>query len=262
MNRAATVIEAETGVPPRARVEAAVRQAGLEPQRPARRAMERDDEAIARWVAEEWPRIKGCPPTPGVDRLPRGESGVSLLPPVESHLGAAGPNPGAEPPGSTGSDCPCPPRWPTPTTAPTPHRVPDPARQLPNVPSWITKSRARAMGLPVSPTIRTAPSRNSESYFRRVSGITTPHRGCLHASAGCPESLIEFLAALHDGLGGANVKGNESRQPVRRHHRPTGPGRARRHRPRPPPTTTSPSLWCVTGASLYDQTVTVICEPI
>lgn len=29
------------------------------PQRPARRAAERDDEEIARWRAEEWPRIKG-----------------------------------------------------------------------------------------------------------------------------------------------------------------------------------------------------------
>jgi transposase len=27
-------------------------------QRPARRAMERNDEAIATWVKEEWPRIK------------------------------------------------------------------------------------------------------------------------------------------------------------------------------------------------------------
>ena len=29
------------------------------PQRPARRAAERDEDAIARWRAEEWPRIKG-----------------------------------------------------------------------------------------------------------------------------------------------------------------------------------------------------------
>jgi transposase len=31
-------------------------------QRPERRASERDDEAIARWVAQEWPRIKRGPP--------------------------------------------------------------------------------------------------------------------------------------------------------------------------------------------------------
>jgi len=30
-------------------------------QRPARRALERDDEAIAAWVETEWPRIKGVP---------------------------------------------------------------------------------------------------------------------------------------------------------------------------------------------------------
>jgi hypothetical protein len=30
-------------------------------QRPERRAKERDDEAIARWVAYEWPRIKKGP---------------------------------------------------------------------------------------------------------------------------------------------------------------------------------------------------------
>ena len=31
-------------------------------QRPERRASERDEEAIARWVAQEWPRIKKGPP--------------------------------------------------------------------------------------------------------------------------------------------------------------------------------------------------------
>lgn len=30
-------------------------------QRPARRALERDDKAIANWVAKEWPRIKKAP---------------------------------------------------------------------------------------------------------------------------------------------------------------------------------------------------------
>ncbi len=33
-------------------------QLGWTRQRPARRAAERDEEAIARWVAEDWPRIK------------------------------------------------------------------------------------------------------------------------------------------------------------------------------------------------------------
>jgi transposase len=36
-----------------------LRRRGWSPQRPARRASERDEEAIARWRAEEWPRIKG-----------------------------------------------------------------------------------------------------------------------------------------------------------------------------------------------------------
>jgi transposase len=34
---------------------------GWSVQRPARRAKERNDEAIARWVKEEWPRIKRAP---------------------------------------------------------------------------------------------------------------------------------------------------------------------------------------------------------
>ncbi len=36
-----------------------LRGLGWSPQQPARRATERDEEAIARWRAEEWPRIKG-----------------------------------------------------------------------------------------------------------------------------------------------------------------------------------------------------------
>jgi hypothetical protein len=50
-------------------------------QRPARKAVERDETAIARWVAQEWPRIKQTPkrakPLCFVD-----ESGVKLTPPV------------------------------------------------------------------------------------------------------------------------------------------------------------------------------------
>jgi len=38
------------------------RRLGWSLQRPERRAMERDEEAIARWVAQEWPRIKKGPP--------------------------------------------------------------------------------------------------------------------------------------------------------------------------------------------------------
>jgi len=41
-------------------------QLGWSCQKPVRRAKERDEEEIARWVAQEWPRIKGghCGPEP------------------------------------------------------------------------------------------------------------------------------------------------------------------------------------------------------
>ncbi|GAA2811198.1 integrase core domain-containing protein [Mycolicibacterium pallens] len=43
------------------------------------------------------------------------------------------------------------------------------------MPSCTPRSRATAaIGLPVSSTIRTAPSRNSRSYFFRFSGISIP----------------------------------------------------------------------------------------
>src|ERR671918_79549 len=72
LDRVAQVIEAETGVRYHpGHVWKLLRdKLGWSRQRPARRAVERDDEAIARWVATDWPRIKG-PQTPGVDRLPR-----------------------------------------------------------------------------------------------------------------------------------------------------------------------------------------------
>jgi transposase len=38
------------------------RRLGWSLQRPERRASERDEEAILRWVAQEWPRIKKGPP--------------------------------------------------------------------------------------------------------------------------------------------------------------------------------------------------------
>jgi transposase len=38
------------------------RRLGWSLQRPERRASERDEQAIARWVAHEWPRIKKGPP--------------------------------------------------------------------------------------------------------------------------------------------------------------------------------------------------------
>ena len=60
LDRVATVIEAETGVRYHpGHVWKLLRdKLGWSRQRPARRAVERDDEAIARWVATDWPRIK------------------------------------------------------------------------------------------------------------------------------------------------------------------------------------------------------------
>lgn len=61
--RVADVIEAETGVAYHpGHVWKILRdQLGWSRQRPARRAVERNDEAIATWVAEDWPRIKRGP---------------------------------------------------------------------------------------------------------------------------------------------------------------------------------------------------------
>jgi transposase len=63
LERVAEVIEAETGVRYHAgHVWKLLRdKLGWTRQRPAQRAVERDEEAIARWVAEDWPRIKRGP---------------------------------------------------------------------------------------------------------------------------------------------------------------------------------------------------------
>jgi len=61
--RVAEVIEATTGVrySQTQTWEILRRRLGWTRQRPARRALERDDEAIATWVKEQWPRIKEGP---------------------------------------------------------------------------------------------------------------------------------------------------------------------------------------------------------
>jgi transposase len=60
--RVAAVIEAETGVAYHpGHVWKLLRRMGWSRQRPARRAVERDDAAVAAWVAETWPRIKRGP---------------------------------------------------------------------------------------------------------------------------------------------------------------------------------------------------------
>jgi transposase len=63
LERVATVIEATTGVRYHpGHVWKLLRdKLGWTRQRPARRAVERDDDAVARWVAPDWPRIKRGP---------------------------------------------------------------------------------------------------------------------------------------------------------------------------------------------------------
>jgi transposase len=59
-----------------------LRRLGWSPQRPARRARERDEAEIARWREQEWPRIKGGALKRGAWLCFLDESGVSLIPPV------------------------------------------------------------------------------------------------------------------------------------------------------------------------------------
>jgi transposase len=62
LQRVAEVIEAETGIAYHpGHVWRLLRQMGWSRQRPARRAIERDDEAIANWVKNDWPRVKKTP---------------------------------------------------------------------------------------------------------------------------------------------------------------------------------------------------------
>ena len=54
--RVAQVIQQQTGITHHpGHVWRLLRQLGWTPQRPARRATERNDEQIARWMAEDWP---------------------------------------------------------------------------------------------------------------------------------------------------------------------------------------------------------------
>jgi len=68
LQRVAEVIEAETGVSYHpGHVWRLLRDMGWSRQRPARRAVERNEQAIANWVKNEWPRVKKTPDaaTPG-----------------------------------------------------------------------------------------------------------------------------------------------------------------------------------------------------
>ena len=78
LQRVAEVIEAETGVSYHpGHVWRLLRAMGWSRQRPARRAVERDEQAIANWVKHEWPRVKKTPDaaTPGsASRTSRGSA--------------------------------------------------------------------------------------------------------------------------------------------------------------------------------------------
>lgn len=96
--RVGEVIEATNGVSYHpGHVWKVLHQIGWSRQRPARRAAERNDEAIAAWVAEDWPRIKKRPQAKSVDLLPRRER-VQPHPLGEGHLGAQGEDARAYPP--------------------------------------------------------------------------------------------------------------------------------------------------------------------
>ena len=98
LQRVAEVIETLTGVGYHpGHVWRILRQMGWSRQRPARRAVERDDEAIANWVKKEWPRVKKRPTSQGLDLLPRRER-VQPPPLGEGDMGAERPDPGTPSP--------------------------------------------------------------------------------------------------------------------------------------------------------------------
>src|SRR4051812_21896367 len=68
-------------------------------------------------------------------------------------------------------------------------RLGDPVAQGPLVDPQVPATWA--IGFPVSSMIRTAPSRNSRSYFLRISGIATPYSRCLHDLGGTSVRLSD-----------------------------------------------------------------------
>jgi transposase len=79
--RVADVIEQVTGVKYHpGHVWRVLRQMGWTRQRPARRAAERDDEAIEQWVNERWPRVKKTPGPEGRGSSSRTRAGSASSP--------------------------------------------------------------------------------------------------------------------------------------------------------------------------------------
>jgi transposase len=94
-NRVARLIEQESGVSYHpGHVWKILRQLGWSCQRPAGRALERDEKAIERWQKERWPELKKgqkAGPDHSFHRRERAQRAAPSLP----HLGAAGTDPGA-----------------------------------------------------------------------------------------------------------------------------------------------------------------------
>jgi transposase len=80
-SRLAQLVEQEFGVPFNANyLSTWLRQRGYTPQQPRRVPREQDDEAIARWLAEDWPRIKRKAHRRGACLLLMDESGLLMAP--------------------------------------------------------------------------------------------------------------------------------------------------------------------------------------
>src|ERR1019366_981398 len=94
-NRVVHLIEQECGVSYHpGHVWKILRRLGWSCQRPAGRALERDEKAIQRWKKERWPELKKRPksgPDHSFHRRERAQRAAPSLP----HLGAAGADPGA-----------------------------------------------------------------------------------------------------------------------------------------------------------------------
>jgi transposase len=92
--RVAEVIERTTGVKYHpGHVWKVLRRKGWSRQRPARRAAERNDEAIEQWVNERWPRLKKNARARNAWIVFQDESGFSLLPSVRSTWAPKGQTP-------------------------------------------------------------------------------------------------------------------------------------------------------------------------
>ena len=99
IQRVAEVIESETGVAYHpGHVWRILGQMGWSRQRPARRAVERDDEAIANWVKQDWPRVKKTPDAARPGSASKTRAGFSLLPSVRATWAPERPDPGPAPP--------------------------------------------------------------------------------------------------------------------------------------------------------------------